>query len=31
VHDAVDRLDHDLRASVGNIVRVVGHAEPIGG
>jgi cation diffusion facilitator family transporter len=30
VHDAVDRLDHALRADFSNIVRVVGHAEPVG-
>jgi cation diffusion facilitator family transporter len=29
VHHAVDRLDHALRVAVPEVVRVVGHAEPL--
>jgi cation diffusion facilitator family transporter len=29
VHEAVDELDHKLRADVPGVVRVVGHAEPL--
>ncbi|MBV8850514.1 MAG: cation diffusion facilitator family transporter [Methylobacteriaceae bacterium] len=29
VHEAVDELDHKLRADIPGIVRVVGHAEPL--
>jgi hypothetical protein len=29
VHEAVDDLDHKLRADVPGVARVVGHAEPL--
>jgi hypothetical protein len=29
VHEAVDDLDHKLRADVPGVTRVVGHAEPL--